>query len=156
MNQCKEDACFVSSDFNSDMKIASPSDIGLNQMGVVEAVVESLSRCPVNLRPALVQNISLVGGCTLFPGFRDRFISELRSYMDVDWCVALADVTNPITHAWSCASAAFSGDMAEEDQLFVTREEWNEHGEEILHKKFLNFLDFESEEADEASDEAAE
>ncbi|KAK6021143.1 Actin, partial [Ostertagia ostertagi] len=167
MNQCKEDACFVSSDFNSDMKIARyrdgrntirreyvlpdfcrlfrgylrepstvgkfslpedspqhitinrerfalpeilfhPSDIGLNQMGVVEAVVESLSRCPVNLRPALVQNISLVGGCTLFPGFRDRFISELRSYMDVDWCVALADVTNPITHAWSCASAAFS------------------------------------------------
>ncbi|VDO39762.1 unnamed protein product [Haemonchus placei] len=177
----------------------SPSDIGLNQMGVVEAVVESLSRCPVNLRPALVQNISLVGGCTLFPGtlhlkglginhlhtfkllanvpgsillpslkekistigWDRRFnlffsISELRSYMDVDWCVALADVINPITHAWSCASSAFSGDMAEEDQLFVTREEWNEHGEEILHKKFLNFLDFDSEEADEASDEAIE
>ncbi|EYC29346.1 hypothetical protein Y032_0006g2927 [Ancylostoma ceylanicum] len=131
MNQCKEDACFVSPDFDRDMKIAKyrdarntirreyvlpdfcrlsrgylreplkgskslqpedapqaitinrerfalpellfhPSDIGLNQMGVVEAVVESLSRCPINLRAALVQNISLVGGCTLFPGFRER------------------------------------------------------------------------------------
>ncbi|KJH51252.1 Actin [Dictyocaulus viviparus] len=91
--------------------IFHPSDIGLNQMGVVEAVVESLSRCPMNLRAALVQNISLVGGCTLFPGFRERFISDLRSYMDVDWCVALADVTNPITHAWSCASVAFTGEM---------------------------------------------
>ncbi|VDM54288.1 unnamed protein product [Angiostrongylus costaricensis] len=133
-----------------------PSDIGLNQMGVVEAVVESLSRCPVNLRAALVQNISLVGGCTLFPGFRERFISELRSCLDVDWCVALADVTNPITHAWSCASAAFTGDMVDEDKLFVSRDEWNEHGEEILHKKFLNFLTFESEENDGASDEANE
>ena len=76
--------------------------------------------------------------------------------MDVDWCVNLVDVSNPITHAWSCATAAFTGDMATEDQLFVTRDEWNEHGEEILHKKFLNFLDFESEEAEEASDEPNE
>lgn len=133
-----------------------PSDIGLNQMGVVEAVVESLSRCPVNLRAALVQNISLVGGCTLFPGFRERFISDLRSCLDVDWCVALADVTNPITHAWSCASATFTGDMIDEDNLFVSKEEWDEYGEEILHKKFLNFLTFELEETEGVSDEANE
>ncbi|WKX94217.1 hypothetical protein Q1695_011463 [Nippostrongylus brasiliensis] len=212
MNQCKEDACFVSLDFNRDMKTAkyrdarntirreyvlpdfcrvfrgylrepsksaqgedtpqaitmnrerfalpeilfNPCDIGLRQMGIVEAVVESLSRCPVNLRAALVQNISLVGGCTLFPGFRERFQSELRSCMDVDWCVALADVTNPITHAWSCASAAFAGDLDDQDQLFVTRQEWNEHGETILHKKFLNFLDFDSEEVNDVFDDAME
>lgn len=72
--------------------------------------------------------------------------------MDASWCVALADVSNPVTHAWSCASAAFSGDLAEQDQLFVTREEWNEHGEDILYKKFSNFLDFESEPRDDASD----
>ncbi|KAK6735773.1 hypothetical protein RB195_018797 [Necator americanus] len=215
MNQCKEDACFVSLDFVRDMEIAKyrddrntilreyvlpdfcrlsrgflrepakveklslventpqaitinrerfalpellfhPSDIGLNQMGVVEAIVESLSRCPVNLRAALVQNISLVGGCTRFRGFRERLISELRSYMDVDWCVNLADVSNPITHAWSCAAAAFTGDMVSEDRLFVSREEWNEHGEEILHKKFLNFLDFDSGETDDVSDDPSD
>lgn len=49
-----------------------PSDIGINEMGIPEAIVDSIDSCPHELRPNLYSNILLVGGNTLFPGFRDR------------------------------------------------------------------------------------
>lgn len=143
MNQVKEDACFVSLNFNQDMKTARkkgventivrdyvlpdytsirrgflrtleesastavgeqtlrlnnerfsvpellfhPSDIGINQMGIAEALVESINSCPAETRPHLYANIILVGGCSLFPGFRNRVETEVRSLAPADFTV---------------------------------------------------------------------
>lgn len=49
-----------------------PSDIGLDQAGIAETIVQSIEACPVDLHPLLYNNIILVGGNVLFPGFVER------------------------------------------------------------------------------------
>merc|ERR1712192_167979 len=45
-----------------------PSDIGIQQMGLAEAVVESVSACDPAAQPWLYRNILLTGGNMAFPG----------------------------------------------------------------------------------------
>lgn len=136
INQVKEDACFVSNDFNADMKIAKnrfpsntivrdyvlpdftslrrgyvrklesnavddadvdqqclrlnnerftipeilfrPSDIGIKQMGIPEAIICATEACPEECRPHLLANIIVIGGSAQFPGFQERLQREVR------------------------------------------------------------------------------
>lgn len=56
-----------------------PSDLGISQMGIPEAICYSISVCPAEAQSHLYANILLTGGCTLFPGFRERVEAEVRS-----------------------------------------------------------------------------
>lgn len=160
INQMKEDACFVSQDFQSDMANAKqrfpenkivreyvlpdftaikrgflrepsagaekrdsdlqalrlanerftipellfhPSDVGIHQMGVSEAVIDACNACPEKAVPHLLPNIVVIGGCALFDGMAARLEREIRAlapdYIDVHVtmpkkydCIAKADV----------------------------------------------------------------
>jgi actin-related protein 6 len=50
----------------------NPSDIGLNQAGIPEAIFQAVSSCPREIQPALYQNILLAGGNTKYPNFKTR------------------------------------------------------------------------------------
>ncbi|VDM25618.1 unnamed protein product [Toxocara canis] len=52
----------------------SPSDIGLQQMGIPEAIVTSIKKCPKAMHGRLYNNIFLVGGNSLFDGYRQRVL----------------------------------------------------------------------------------
>lgn len=155
INQVKEDSCFVSRDFYSDMRTAQkptsenpivreyvlpdyttikrgflqaagtakkndeyqilrlnnerfavpelffhPSDIGINQMGISEAVINSINSCPKETRPHLYANIVVIGGSAKFPGMQARLQKDIRS-MAPEWFevnVMLPD--DPATYAW--------------------------------------------------------
>lgn len=56
-----------------------PSDIGIHQMGVAEATIHSIGKCPEEVRPHLFANIILCGGTSLFLGMRNRLAQELRA-----------------------------------------------------------------------------
>lgn len=56
-----------------------PSDVGLREMGIPEAIVHSISACPLETRAHLYNNIVLTGGCAMFPGFRERVEADVRS-----------------------------------------------------------------------------
>lgn len=56
-----------------------PSDVGISQMGIAEAVVDSINSCPSDTHPHLYNNIIVVGGCAKFPGLKERLQKELRS-----------------------------------------------------------------------------
>lgn len=134
INQAKEDACFVSQNFNEDMKQAKskigenkivkdyvlpdftsirrgfvrepqpvdeneelqtlrlnnerfvipeilfhPSDVGIQQMGIAEAVLNCIEFCPEEAVPHLLANIIVSGGCGLFPGMQTRLQNEIRA-----------------------------------------------------------------------------
>uniref|UniRef100_A0A0M3JIN1 Actin-like protein (inferred by orthology to a C. elegans protein) n=1 Tax=Anisakis simplex TaxID=6269 RepID=A0A0M3JIN1_ANISI len=50
----------------------NPSDIGVQQMGVAEAIAASINKCPKAMHGRLYNNIILVGGNSLFEGYRKR------------------------------------------------------------------------------------
>lgn len=49
------------------------------QMGIPEAVMESIRACPPETVPHIFPNIVVVGGCALFPGMQTRMEMEIRA-----------------------------------------------------------------------------
>ena len=65
----------------------NPSDVGIKQMGIPEAIMDSLKACESEVWPHLLSNIILTGGNTKFPGFRDRVFSDIRSLAPSEFAV---------------------------------------------------------------------
>lgn len=62
-----------------------PSDIGLNQAGIIEATGQSIN-CLHELEVGLcVKNIILTGGNSLFPNYQKRIQSEIHQYIPSQW-----------------------------------------------------------------------
>ncbi|XP_050429470.1 actin-related protein 6 [Adelges cooleyi] len=183
MNQVKEDMCFVSTDFNQDLKTAKakwpkntiirdyvlpdyttvnrgfvrtldetggavdkdnqilrlsnerftipeilfhPSDVGIDQLGIPEAIIYSISKCPEETRPHLYNNIIVTGGNGCFSGFRERLYNDVRSLSPDEFDVSITVPKNPVTYAWG------GGEMLSKDpefkSLIVTKEEYDEDG----------------------------
>uniref|UniRef100_A0A7S1IUI4 Actin-related protein 6 n=1 Tax=Eutreptiella gymnastica TaxID=73025 RepID=A0A7S1IUI4_9EUGL len=74
-----------------------PSDVGFPHMGLAEAVVASITTPDIHpdLRPLLLDNVVLAGGCSMFPGFEARMQAELTALCNDDLsqarCVRDAD-----------------------------------------------------------------
>jgi actin-related protein 6 len=137
MNACREDCCYVSLDFDADMRRAelrsikendvgrdyvlpdftslrrgemksmeqsvgrptdegeqiirmnnerfavpellfNPSDIGIEQAGIAETIVNVVNECPEESRRWLYRNIVLVGGCAATKNFGERVERDVR------------------------------------------------------------------------------
>lgn len=156
INQCKEDVCFVSIDFEGNLsecekkqnKIARdyilpdftnvkrgyvkkpdwrattrldtdlqfvrlanerfqvpeilfhPSDVGITQVGIVEAIVSSINSLPEKLHPFLYDNVILTGGNAKLHGFRERILKEVRSYCPSRYRLNVYSPDDPVTYAW--------------------------------------------------------
>jgi len=112
-----------------------PSDIGICQMGVSEAVVEAVTSCDLAAQPWLLRNIVLTGGSVKFPGFRERLEAEVRSLAPGEMEVRVREVTeDPLTSAWrGGASLASDRDFR---NLIVTKEEYMESGFSACQRRF--------------------
>uniref|UniRef100_A0A8C9F8C0 Actin related protein 6 n=1 Tax=Pavo cristatus TaxID=9049 RepID=A0A8C9F8C0_PAVCR len=111
-----------------------PSDIGIQEMGIPEAIVDSIQNLPEEMQPHFFKNIVLTGGNTLFPGFRDRVYSEVRCLTPTDYDVSVVLPENPITYSWEGGKLISENDDFED--LVVTREDYEEHGHNICEEKF--------------------
>ncbi|CAD7083399.1 unnamed protein product [Hermetia illucens] len=187
VNQIKEDVCFVSSDFQRDMKtqklrypentiiqeyvlpdfttvnrgyvkkpegpapeqqtiklnnerftvpelLFNPSDVGIQQMGVSEAIMNALDSCPPPVHHVLLENIVVTGGCALIPGMGERLQTELRALAPDDMEVKVIITEDPVAFPWQggrvlCQSTDFS-------EMILTREEYEEEGVGASIEKF--------------------
>ncbi|XP_010172457.1 actin-related protein 6 [Antrostomus carolinensis] len=111
-----------------------PSDIGIQEMGIPEAIVYSIQNLPEEMQPHFFKNIVLTGGNTLFPGFRDRVYSEVRCLTPTDYDVSVVLPENPITYSWEGGKLISENDDFED--MVVTREDYEEHGHNICEEKF--------------------
>lgn len=112
----------------------SPSYIGLEQAGVAELCAQAIASCPGPLRSVMWNNILVVGGNALFPGFGQRLQAELRCLAPTDCKVRVRIAPDPVSAAWH--GGALLGCSRYFNEMVVTREEWQEHGERICRSKF--------------------
>lgn len=56
-----------------------PSDVGMKEGGVADAVVQAIEACPAHLRPCLYSNIVLTGGTSQMSGFSERLHADIRA-----------------------------------------------------------------------------
>ena len=80
----------------------TPSDIGMNQKGIVEAVQEAIHDLPEEVKALCLYNIVLIGGNVKFPGFEQRFQQDLRAITPAIYEIRTYLPPDPITYARQC------------------------------------------------------
>ncbi|XP_014666700.1 PREDICTED: actin-related protein 6-like [Priapulus caudatus] len=112
-----------------------PSDIGIHQMGIPELIVQSIQQCPEEMQPHLYMNIVLTGGNMLFPGIQERVYKEVRALAPDYYKVNVHCPENAITYAWT-GGKALVGEQNTFKKMSVTREQYEEHGQNICIETF--------------------
>lgn len=111
-----------------------PSDVGLRQPGVADLVLQSLQGLPVGLWPALLANVVVVGGNSLFDGFVQRLQQEIVQRVPDDCIVRVARPANPVNSTWQGGANLAKHEHME--SLAVTKQEYDEYGAAWLARKF--------------------
>ncbi len=113
----------------------NPSDIGIQQAGVPEAVLHAVSRCPPEAHRWLYRNIVLTGGCANLPGARERTERDVRALAPEHYEVAVRLPEDPVAHAWE-GGAALADDPALLEEMSVSRAEYQESGHQACLDKY--------------------
>lgn len=109
-----------------------PSDIGLNQAGIAETIVQSVQEITPELHELFYGNILIMGGSTLLPGFKERLYQELRPLVPCEFEIKINSVKDPVGSAWR-GGAKFM-QQSNYQSYAVTKEEYME-GEFLLCKR---------------------
>lgn len=112
-----------------------PSDIGIGQMGVVEAIHHAVCLTPSEMHPHLYSNIVLTGGNVLFPGFSKRVESDIRKMCPDDYTVRVFTPDNPVSYSWQ-GGWNLSQTQSVDWPKCVSLTEYKEYGHSICHKTF--------------------
>jgi actin-related protein 5 len=117
--------------------VFQPSIAGLDQAGIVEIasniLTERLADAPH--RDAVLRDIFLTGGNTLFDGFEDRLRRELRAVLPAEQPVAVRRAGDCVLDAWRGA-AQWAG-RKESRKNFITKAEFAEKGAEYIKEHEL-------------------
>ncbi|KAF2115664.1 actin family [Lophiotrema nucula] len=113
----------------------SPTDIGVQEAGLPEAIMQSLNSLPEMLKAAMFANIVVVGGNALIPGFVERLESELRMLVPSQYLLNVKKAEDPIKHTW-LGAARFASQPELLKEVLVSKAEYDENGSTWLVKKF--------------------
>ncbi|KAH7070266.1 hypothetical protein FB567DRAFT_539587 [Paraphoma chrysanthemicola] len=117
--------------------VFQPTIAGLDQAGIVEIasniLTERLADSPH--RDAVLKDIFLTGGNTLFQGFEERLRNELRAVLPAEQTIQVRVAKDRVLDAWRGA-ASWAG-KKESRGSFITRAEWAEKGGEYIKEHAL-------------------
>lgn len=103
-----------------------PSDIGMEEAGVAEAIVESVEASHPHLHGLLYSNIVVIGGMARCQGLQERLFSELRPLIPDDYDLQVQIPSEP--HLVAYKGASLVGASTEFRTLAVNLEEWKQYG----------------------------
>uniref|UniRef100_A0A7S4K036 Actin n=1 Tax=Paramoeba aestuarina TaxID=180227 RepID=A0A7S4K036_9EUKA len=115
-----------------------PSLLGLeNQVGLHETCFNSILKSHQSLRSNMYSNIVLAGGTSLFPGFAERLQKELTLFAPGTEKIRVIAPPERKYSAWIGASILGSLTCSMY-QTFISFEDYNEVGPNIITRKLLN------------------
>ncbi|CAB3360371.1 Hypothetical predicted protein [Cloeon dipterum] len=112
-----------------------PSDIGLPQMGLAELIMHVINECQEDIQPHLLRNLVLTGGSTMFPGFEQRLMKDLRALAPCEYQIKITMPSDPIGYAWQGGKVLSTNAKALKEK-FVSKQQYEEHGHTICAEKF--------------------
>ncbi|XP_046549128.1 LOW QUALITY PROTEIN: actin-related protein 6-like [Haliotis rubra] len=111
-----------------------PSDVGIQEMGIPEAIINSLEPIQEEMKPHLLGNILLTGGNCHLRGFDKRMYSDVRKLAPGDYDVTVSMPKNPTSHAWE--GGCLLAKDPDFSKMVVTKQEFDEHGPNICYERF--------------------
>jgi len=110
-----------------------PELIGAEFYGIHECLGYSIQRTDMDLRKTLYGNIVLSGGSTLFPGFGDRLLNELKGLSPKDIKIKISAPPERKYTTWMGGSILAS--LTTFKKMWVSAPEWEEDGAAVIHRK---------------------
>ncbi|KAK7466078.1 Actin-2 [Stygiomarasmius scandens] len=119
--------------FRAPESLFQPSMVGLESAGIHETVYNSIQRCDLDIRRDLYSNIVLSGGTTLYPGLSDRMQKEITALAPSSVKVKIIAPPERKYSVW--IGGSILGSLSTFQNLWVTKEEYDESGPGIVHRK---------------------
>jgi len=120
--------------------IFQPSIAGVDQAGlveIIEGIVMNRFSNP-SQQQALLRDVFLTGGNTLFKNFGERLNSELVSTLPTEFATKVRAASDPVLDAWKGAAQWWSGSStSERATATVSRAEYLEKGSEYVKEHDL-------------------
>lgn len=112
----------------------NPSIVGLEYPGIHELLIDTISRSDMDLRSHLYSNIVLSGGTTMYKGFGERLLFEVRKNITPDVSVKIFAPPERKLSTWVGGSILAS--LSTFKKMWVTAQEYQEDPN-VIHRKFL-------------------
>jgi len=118
--------------FRAPEILFQPDLIGSEYRGVHDCLVKSIMKSDLDLRRGLFSQIVLAGGSTLFPGFGDRLLNELRKHPQAprDTKIRIAAPPERIYSTWIGGSILAS--LSTFKSMWCSKADYHEQGSRLL------------------------
>lgn len=118
--------------------IFQPHLIGIDQVGLDEAIGVSMRRLPSDWSQQIAEGtVLLTGGNTLFDGMEKRVLYELKKNRPQGSLIKLVRAADPLLDAWN--GAAYFANSPLFQRSTFTKSDYEEKGEDWLRKYTLKY-----------------
>ncbi|KAK9509655.1 hypothetical protein O3M35_006920 [Rhynocoris fuscipes] len=119
--------------FRAPEVLFRPDLVGEECEGIHEVLVYSIQKSDLDLRKVLFQNIVLSGGSTLFKGFGDRLLAEIKKVAPKDIKIRISAPQERLYSTWIGGSILASLDTFK--RMWVSKREFEDEGGRAIHRK---------------------
>lgn len=118
--------------FRAPEILFQPGIIGSEYRGVHDCLVNSIMKCDLDVRRGLFSQIVLSGGSTLFPGFGERLLNEVRKHAlsPRETKIRIAAPPERLHSAWVGGSILAA--LSTFKTMWVSKADYQEHGNRLL------------------------
>eukprot|EP00058_Branchiostoma_floridae_P025317 XP_002610807.1 hypothetical protein BRAFLDRAFT_60745 [Branchiostoma floridae] len=119
--------------FRCPETLFQPSFIGMESPGIHEQTYNSIMKCDIDIRKDLYANNVLSGGTSMFPGIADRMQKEMTALAPSTMKIKIIAPPERKYSVWIGGSILAS--LSTFQQMWITRQEYDESGPAIVHRK---------------------
>nr|CAD7415467.1 unnamed protein product [Timema poppensis] len=119
--------------FRAPEVLFRPDLIGEEYEGIHEVLMYAIRKSDLDLRKVLYMNIVLSGGSTLFKGFGDRLLSEIRKIAPKEIKIKISAPQERLYSTWIGGSILASLDTFK--KMWISKREYDEEGQRAIHRK---------------------
>jgi len=119
--------------FRCPEALFDPSMIGMESSGIHMATFDSIQVCDIDIRKDLYANTVLSGGTTMYAGIADRMQKELTTLAPNTMKIKVIAPPERKYSVWIGGSILSS--LSTFAQMWITKQEYDEAGPSIVHRK---------------------
>jgi len=119
--------------FRAPELLFRPDLIGEEYEGIHEVLMFAIHKTDLDLRRTLYGNVVLSGGSTLFRGFGDRLLSEVKKLAPKDVKIRISAPQERLFSTWIGGSILASLDTFK--KIWISKKEYEDDGVKAIHRK---------------------